>query len=49
MSRYFAKCLGYENVEFNMPKRATKNAAGYDFFAVEEITYTLSPAKQPSQ
>ena len=38
MSRYFAKCLGYENVEFNMPKRATKNAAGYDFFAVEEIT-----------
>ena len=38
MSRYFANCLGYENVEFNMPKRATKNAAGYDFFAVEEIT-----------
>lgn len=38
MPRYFAKCKGFENVEFIMPKRATKNAAGYDFFAVEDIT-----------
>ena len=35
--RKFAVAKGYEDKGVNLPKRATKNAAGYDFEAVEDI------------
>lgn len=34
MSRYFAPCKGFD---VKLPERSTKNAAGYDFFAAEEV------------
>lgn len=35
--RKFAVAKGYEDKGVNLPKRATKNAAGYDFEAAEDI------------
>lgn len=35
--RKFAVAKGYEDKGVNLPKRATKNAAGYDFEAAENI------------
>ena len=34
--RSFEACKGYENVQ--LPKRSTTNAAGYDFYADEDVT-----------
>ena len=38
MSRYFTKCKDFVNEEFDLPHRSTKNAAGYDFYAPQDIT-----------
>ena len=35
--RKFAVAKGFEDKGVNLPQRATKNAAGYDFEAVEDI------------
>ena len=35
--RKFAVAKGYEDKGVNLPKRATKNAAGYDFEASEDV------------
>ena len=35
--RKFAVAKGYEDKGVNLPKRATKNAAGYDFEAIEDV------------
>ena len=35
--RKFAIAKGYEDKGVNLPKRATKNAAGYDFEAIEDV------------
>ena len=35
--RKFAIAKGYEDKGVNLPKRATKNAAGYDFEAAEDV------------
>ena len=35
--RKFAVAKGYEGKGVNLPKRATKNAAGYDFEAIEDV------------
>lgn len=37
MSRLFKVAKGWENKEINLPQRQTKNAAGYDFEAAEDI------------
>ena len=36
--RKFAVAKGYEDKGVNLPKRATKNAAGYDFEAIEMLS-----------
>lgn len=38
MSRGFEVAKGFENHGINLPKRQTKNAAGYDFEAAEYVT-----------
>lgn len=35
--RGFEVCKGYKSKNVNLPKRSTKNAAGYDFEAVEDV------------
>ncbi len=35
--RYFEKAKGYEHIEFELPKRSTKNSAGYDIAIVEDV------------
>jgi dUTP pyrophosphatase len=37
MSRFFEVCKQYENKDVMLPTRATKNSAGYDFYAAEDI------------
>lgn len=37
MERGFKIVKGYENENINLPKRATKHSAGYDFEAAEDI------------
>jgi dUTP pyrophosphatase len=41
VGRDFAIAKGFEDAEINLPKRETKNAAGYDFEAAED---TLIPS-----
>lgn len=41
MNRGFKVCKGFENKGINIPKRKTKNSAGYDFEAAED---TIIPA-----
>ena len=36
MARCFEACKGYEEV-VQLPERSTQNAAGYDFFAAEDV------------
>lgn len=36
--RGFEVARGWENIKPNLPKRQTKNSAGYDFEAIENIT-----------
>jgi dUTP pyrophosphatase len=36
--RGFDICKGYEDKDVKLPKRATAHSAGYDFFAVEDVT-----------
>lgn len=42
MPRYFAVCKNYiskdGDTSIQLPQRSTKHAAGYDFFAAEEVT-----------
>lgn len=35
--RGFEKAKGYEEIEFELPKRGTKFSAGYDFCIIEDI------------
>jgi len=42
-NRGFEIAIGFENMDINLPKRATKNAAGYDIEAAEDIV--LKPFK----
>ena len=42
-NRGFEIAAGYENMEINLPKRATTNAAGYDIEAAEDVV--LKPFK----
>ena len=42
-NRGFEIASGFENMDINLPKRATKNAAGYDIEAAEDIV--LKPFK----
>lgn len=35
--RGFEKAKGYEDIEFELPKRGTKYSAGYDFSIIEDI------------
>lgn len=35
--RGFEVCGGFKDAKINLPERATKNAAGYDFEAAEEV------------
>lgn len=35
--RGFERAKGYENIEFDLPKRGTKHSAGYDFAIVEDL------------
>ena len=37
-TRGFEVCKGYENESIILPERSTKNSAGYDFRAAEDIT-----------
>lgn len=37
MGRFFGIVKGYEEKEINLPQRATKHSAGYDFEAAEDI------------
>lgn len=37
MARYFEVCKNYNKDEVTLPKRSTKKAAGYDFYANEDI------------
>ena len=37
MSRYFAVCEKFKEQDIILPLRSTKNAAGYDFCAAEEV------------
>lgn len=39
----FEKVKKMENVEIKLPQRSTKNSAGYDFFAIEDVVF---PAKK---
>ncbi len=36
--RGFEKARGYEEIDFQLPKRGTKYSAGYDFSIIEDIT-----------
>lgn len=36
--RYFEAVRSYEGKLYSLPLRSTKNSAGYDFYAVDEIT-----------
>jgi dUTP pyrophosphatase len=38
MSRKFEYVKRIENKDFDLPKRSTKQSAGYDFFNPEEVT-----------
>lgn len=35
--RGFKKALGYDNIEFDLPKRSTKHSAGYDIAIIEDL------------
>lgn len=35
--RGFEVCNGFENMDITLPKRSTKNSAGYDFSSAEDI------------
>lgn len=35
--RGFEKAKGYENVNYQLPKRGTKHSAGYDFAIIEDL------------
>ena len=37
MNRGFEVCKGYEKENINLPKRSTKNSAGYDIESAEDI------------
>lgn len=36
--RRFEKVSSYKDIEFELPKRATNESAGYDFASVEDVT-----------